>query len=202
MQNISVPISEVVSYLDDTLDLWPRGYCVESSGPARNEVLVEAAAAFAQAYIQMSMRHVRRKPDPLEVLVKALGYPTRNMTLDEVDELCADCDEHFMALLMTIDPMIDTILRAIGTRHVEFRHIKFTEDLIIEVKSDQLVERYKELLRQVKRLTPPKMVREVDDLEAYSEYIDYCLRETFKDIHNPVIRDEVKRMFMEQLSRQ
>jgi hypothetical protein len=163
---------------------------------------VEAAAAFAQAYIQMSMRHLRRKPDPLEILVKALGYPTRAMSHDEVDDLCAECDEHFMAIMMTIDPMINTILKNIGTRQVEFRHVKFTEDLIIEVKSDPLVQRYKDLLRQVKRLTPPKMVREVEDLEEYSEYIDYCLRETFKDIHNPVIRDEVKRMYMEQLSRQ
>lgn len=202
MQNISVPISEVVSYLDDTLDLWPRGYNVESSGPARNEVLVEAAAAFTKAYIQMSMRHLRRKPDPLEELVKALGYPTRTMSHDDVDDLCAECDEHYMAIMMTLDPMIDTILGAIGHRNVEFRHIKFTEDLIIEVKSDPVLERYKDLLRQVHRLTPPKMVREVDDLDAYSEYIDYCLRETFKDIHNPVIRDEVKRMFMEQLGRQ
>ncbi|MNN25269.1 hypothetical protein D3C81_1387380 [compost metagenome] len=202
MQNISVPISEVVSYLDDTLDLWPRGHNVESSGPARNEALVNAAAAFAKAYIRMSMRHVRRKPDPLEELVVALGYPVKAMSEVDVDELCNECDEHYLAIMMTMDPMIDTILRAVGNRTVEFRHIKFTEDLIIEVKSDQLVERYKDLLRQVKRMTPPKMVQEIDDLDEVAEYIDYCINEVFSNINNPVIKDEVKRMYMEQLSRQ
>lgn len=202
MQTISIPISEVVAYLDDTLDLWPRGHNVDSSGPARNEVLVKAAAAFAQAYIQVSMRHLRKKPDPLDVLIGALGYPVRNMSEGEFDDLCAECDEHYMAIMMTMDPMIDTILRNIGNRAVEFRHVKFTEDLIIEVKSDQLVERYKDLLRQVKRLTPPKMVREVDDLDEYGEYIDYCLHEVFKNIHNSAIKDEVKRMYMDRLRSQ
>lgn len=202
MQNISVPISEVVAYLDDTLDLWPRGYDVPNGGPGRNEALVKAAAAFAQAYIQVSMRHLRRKPDPLEALIEALGYPVRAMSEGEFDNLCGECDEHYMAIMMTMDPMIDTILRHIGNRAVEFRHVKFTEDLIIEVKSDQLVERYKDLLRQVKRMTPPKMVREVDDLEEVGEYIDYCINEVFKNINSPVIKDEVKRMYMEQLSRQ
>lgn len=202
MQQISVPISEVVSYLDDTLDMWPRGHTVESSGPARNEALVKAAAAFAQAYIQVSMRHLRRKPDPLEMLIEALGYPVRNMSEGEHDDLCGECDEHFMALMMTLDPMIDTILRNIGNRSVEFRHVKFTEDLIIEVKGDQLVERYKDLLRQVKRMSPPKMVREIDDLEEVGEYIDYCINEVFKNINSPVVKEEVKRMYMEQLSRQ
>lgn len=202
MQNILVPISELVSYLDDTLDLWPYGYNVESSGPARNEVLVNAAAAFAEAYIKLSMRHLRRKPDPLAVLIEKLGYPVRNMSEAEHDNLCGECDEHFMAIAMVLDPMIDTILKGIGNRNVEFRHLQFTEDLVIEVKSDPLVERYKDLLRTVKRLTPPKMVREVDDLEEYSEYIDYCLNEVFKNIHNPAIKEEVKRMYMEQLSRQ
>ncbi|MNZ13960.1 hypothetical protein D3C78_308730 [compost metagenome] len=202
MQNIVVPISELVSYLDETLELWPRGYTVEPTGPARSEVLVAAAAAFAQDYIQMSMRHIRRKPDPVMTLVRELGYPLRHMSELEADELCNEVDDFYLNMTLMFDPMVDHILRAVGTRVVEFRHIKFTEDLIIEVRKDSTAERYKEMLKRVKRMTPPKQVREVDDLEAYEDYIDYSLNEVFSDIYNPAVHDEVKRMFAEKLSRQ
>lgn len=202
MQNIVVPVSELVAYLDDTLYMWPRGYNVEPSGPARNEVLMEAAVAFAESYIRSTMRHVRRRPDPVVDLITALGYPVRAMSEDDLDALCVDADDLLMNMQIMFDPMVDHVHRVIGNRSVEFRHVKFTEDLIIEVKSDRVVERYKELLKQVKRMTPPTIVRELDDLDQVAEYIDYAVDEVFKNIHDPTIRDEVKRMYLERVSRE
>ena len=202
MQNIAVPISELVSYLDETLSLWPRGYNVEPTGPARSDVLVRAAAAFAQDYILMSMRHFRRKPDPFLTLLDHLGYPLRAMSEAETDELCNEADDFFLNMTLMFDQFVDGVVKAVGTRNVEFRHIAFTEDLIIEVKEDAAAERYKRMLMKVKRLTPPTRVQEVDDLGPYQEYIDYALGEVFNNIHNPTIHDEVKRMFTESLNRQ
>ena len=202
MQNIVVPVSELVAYLEDTLYMWPRGYDVAPSGPARNEVLMEAAVAFAESYIRSTMRHVRRRPDPAVDLITALGYPVRAMSEDDLDALCVDADDLLMNMQIMFDPMVDHIHQVIGNRSVEFRHVKFTEDLIIEVKSDRVVERYKELLKQVKRMTPPTIVRELDDLDQVGEYIDYVVDEVFKNIHNPVVRDEVKRMYLERVGRE
>lgn len=203
MQSIIVPISEVVSYLDETIDpLWPIGHKVEAVGSARNETLERAAAEFTKAYIETQLRHIRCKPDPLMVVIVELGYPVKTMSEEDLDELCAICDDHFMALMLTVDPMIQTILKAIGNRTIECSYDKSKEDLFIEVKGDPIVQRYKELMAKIRRLTPPKTVREVDDLDEYSEYIAHTLNEVFKDISDPNIRDEVKRIYTEQLSRQ
>jgi len=182
--------------------MWPRGYSVDADGPNRNAVLMEAAVAFAEAYIRSTMRHVRRKPDPALELVTALGYPVKAMSEAELDNLCVEADDLLLNMQVMFDPMVDQIHHVIGNRTVEFRHVKFTEDLIIEVKSDRVVERYKELLKQVKRMTPPTIVRELDDLDQVGEYIDYVVDEVFKNIHNPTIRDEVKRMYLDRVNRE
>ncbi|MNO19222.1 hypothetical protein D3C76_89500 [compost metagenome] len=202
MRNIVVPISDLVAFLDDTLNMWPRGYTVERQGPERGEALVRAAAEFAQDYILASMRHLRHRPDPLVTLLRELGYPVRTMGDAEVDELCNEVDDFYLNMTLIFDPYVDQIAKTVGNRNIEFRYINFTEDLVIEIKQDATAERYKRMLMKVKRLTPPTNVREIEDLDAFEEYIDYSLNEVFSNIHNPAIHDEVKRMYAEKLSRQ
>lgn len=202
MQKIVVPISDLVGYLDETLSLWPRGHLVEMNGPERSERLIKAAATFAQDYILQAMRHLRRKSDPVMALVRELGYPLLAYSALEADELCNEVDDFYLNMILMFDPIVDEIVKTVGKRDVDFQHIAFSEDLIVEVKQDLVAERYKRMLMQVKRLTPPKMVQEVDDLSPYQEYIDYALGEVFGNIHNSAVHDEVKRMFAESLSRQ
>ena len=203
MQSIIVPITEVVSYLDETLDaLWPIGHNVDDAGATRMEVLERAASEFTKAYIETQLRHIRRKPDPLMVVIRELGYPIKVMAEEEVDHLCEVCDDHYMALMLTIDPILQHIMKAIGNRTIECTYDPGTEDLFIEVKGDPLVQHYKELMARVRRLSPPSAIREMEDLNEYSDYIAHSLNEVFKDISDPSVKDEVKRIYNEQLARQ
>lgn len=202
MQLIRVPVSELIAYLDDTLPEWPRGYNVEPKGPERQRVLTHAATEFAQAYILASLQHVRKKPDPMRALMLALGYPLANMSEEDLDDLEVEADDQYLNLTVTFDSVVDVVRKHTANRLVTFEVPDNAEDILVHIHGDVVLERYREMLRKVKRMTPPKVVSELDDLEEVSEYIDHCVSEVFKNINHPTVREEVKRIYMEAVKRQ
>lgn len=200
MYKISIPITEVVSYLEFTIDQWPWGHRIVDEKRARVDQITEAAAAFTQAYIKLSLRHLRSSADPLESLIVGLGYPVSGMSEEETDELCAEWDDHYLAMTTALDPMINHLIKMVGRSVVYITHTPYTEDIIVTIGEDIYQQRYRRLKRDMARLRPPKKTLDgADDMDGYDLYIENTLRETFKDIDDPHVRAEVKRRFLQAL---
>jgi len=181
--------------------MWPLGYQIDEKGSDRNDKLQHAAVAFAQAYITSSLRHIRKKPDPLIELIGALGYSLTHWSEDETDAFTEEVDDLYMALTMLIDPIVEEMLPHLENREISFEYPANSEDLLVHIHGDVILERYRALLHQVKKMTPPKVVNELADLDPVGEYIDHCVNEVFKNIHQPTVRHEVKLMFIEAVKR-
>lgn len=200
MYKISIPITEVVSYLEFTIDQWPWGHRVVDEKRARVDQITQAAAAFTTAYIRLSLRHLRSSADPLEALINALGYPLATMSEEETDELCAEWDDHYLAMTTSLDPMINHLVKMVGRCEIFIAHTAYTEDVVVSIGEDIYQQRYRRLKRSMSRLQPPKKLSTgADDLDGYDMYIENTLREAFKDIDDPHVRAEVKRRFLQAL---
>lgn len=204
MQLIRIPLSDLISYLDGSLAIWPRGHFVADQGPQRTKTLAKAAGEFAQAYILSSMRHVRKKPDPVLVLLDALGYPIKTMAETAVDDLAIEVDDFYLNLVLFFDPLVEAVSKHLDRRSVTFQLPEHSEDLLINIEGDILAERYSDALLQLRQLTPPKppvQPFEEGDLEVYEQYIQRVLAETFKGISHEPTRDMVKQIYADALKR-
>lgn len=203
MQKLVVPFSETVNYVYDVAEHLPRGHGLPESGPKRTEMILDAVAGFTAAYIKTNLRHIRRKPDPMLEFLQGLGYPVATLQDEELfDELCIELDEMFLDLAVITDMVIGPLIEMVGNRNIDVEHVPNSEDLTITLGEDVVIERYKELLGRVKRVSAPKMIRELGDLTEFEEYITHSVNEVFKHVTHPAVKDEVKRMYLDIVGRQ
>lgn len=204
MQLIRVPLSDLICYLEGSINTWPRGHVVPEQGPLRNKMLVKASAEFAKAYILSSMRHVRKKADPVEVLLAELGYPTTTMSVEALDALAAEVDDYYLTLVLFFDPLVEAISTHLDRKSVTFEVPANSEDLMINIEGDVLAVRYRDAIAQLHQLTPPKPPKvpyEEGDLEPYEQYIQHVLAQTFNAIPDELTRGMVKNIYLEALKR-
>lgn len=204
MQLIRVPLSDLIACLDGCLAQWPRGHVVADEGPMRMKQLTHATAEFAKAYILSSMRHVRKKADPLVVLITHLGYPVDNMSVPQLDELTVEVDDFYLTLVLYLDPMVEAMAKHLDNRSISFATPANSEDLLINIEGDLLAERCRDLTAQLNSFKPPKVSNNVSDLtelEQFDCYAQHLINTAFENLSNTEVRESVKRIFLNAIAR-
>lgn len=199
MQFIIVPFTELLGYLESSLDLWPHGYCLSTDKRERDQQLTKSAGELCKNLILQSVRHIRNKPDPLIQLLSDLGYPVKAMAPHELDELTAQVDDHYIYLTVLFEAVDDQVQSML--EHKSFEMVVKDEDVLINITGDVVTERINALKRRLKERTPPKLV-EWSDLDEMAEYIQRTVDGVFQNVSSPPIREELKRLFDLALKRQ
>lgn len=202
MKFIIVPFSELADLLEDTLDIWPLGYRLPEDKKECRAVLSAAAGRLCKNLILQSVKYIRGKPDPLVELLKDLGYPVDVMSTVELDDLTQAADDRYLDLTLAFDVIEQTIAPHLEGKNFEM--VIKNEDVLVELGSDLVTKRYRDLARRVKELTPPRItdLDQLDDLEPMARFIEQSVADVFKGVQDEAVRNEMKRIFDLALKRQ
>lgn len=202
MQHITLPVAEVVSYLREHVRDFPAGHGLPRNPREAETIVVDAAAIFVMSYIQERLVYVRRKPDAMANMLGTLGYNLKDWSVLEVDEFCNELDDYFLDLTIIADMVVEPLLKMIGSRHVSIHHLSGQDYLSLDIGEDMRIERYRRLLANQRTLRMPTKIREIDDLAGIEDYLDKTISDVFNRIDIPVVKDEVKRILSEIVTRQ
>lgn len=199
MRFISLPISDLVSYITDNIDEWPAGYNLETG--QESQTIIGAAAAFATQYIFSGLPHMAEKAkDPIESMLDALGYPIHHMSYEHVEDLCDQLDDHFLSMTSILDVTIDGIAEFLKNKEVSASHKPGCEDIIITIDDDIRLVRMRKANEKLKQLMPPKKItaKNIDDAELA---VGRFMRTAFAAATSEAVRVELKRIFDEEIKR-
>lgn len=198
MRFISLPISDLVSYITDNIDEWPAGYNLEPGQEA--QTIIDAAAAFATHYIFSGLPHVAEKKDPLETMLEVLGYPIHLISYEQVEDICDEIDEYFLAMTAIMDVMVDGIGEYLKNKEITVSHKSGCEDIVINIDDDIRLIQLRKLNGQLKEMMPPKKItaKNIDDAELA---VGRFVRKAFDAASSEAVRVELKRIFDEEIKR-
>lgn len=198
MRFISLPISDLVSYITDNIDEWPAGYNLEPGQEA--QTIIAAAATFATQYIFSGIPHVSEKKDPLESMLEVLGYPVNVISYHDVEDICNELDEHFLSMTTIMDVMVDGISEYLKNKEITISHKPSSEDIVINIDDDVRLVQMRKLNAQLKEMMPPKKItaKNIDDAELA---IGRFVRKAFSAVSSEAVRVELKRLFDEEIKR-
>ena len=199
MKFIIVPFTELLAYIESTLDLWPHGHRLPEDKRERDNQLTLAAGELCKNLILQSVKHIRNKPDPLVQLLHDLGYPIKSLSTEELDDLMMEVDDHYIYLTVLFDTVDDKVQPYLERK--VFTMVVEDEDVLIEVTGDLINQRYQALKRRLKDRTPPKIGEDELNTQAMAEYIDRMVGEVLGSVQSPAMRDELKLIFDQAIKR-
>lgn len=198
MRSISLPFSDLIGYLQDTLDDWPIGYKLERG--EESKVLTDAAAAFAMDYVRLSVPHLHDDADPLRQLITVLGYPVKAMSEEEIEDLEETLDDHYLSLSTIMDVSMDGLIEFLKNKEVTVERAPSKEDIIIFIEDDLRLVRLRRVIAKLKDRMPPKKIDHTN-IEEMELIVARYMTSVFKSVDSDAVRIEVKRIFTEELTR-